>query len=402
MPRTLKSIIPALVFVCFVVCAPGSAYAALGAKYESPDRSGAAPKAAAVKQAANSNAQAAAPSRGGGQVVATVKLPQKYIKAMMKEHARFTEAYANAEMGLRYYFKTGYDADRGKKPPTEEEIKAMRFVIKLQMQDLESSALRYASNIRLAMIAMLDFTPEEQAMFATALGQIVGTPADALGTTVSSVMSNLRDALTGTAQAADTVKNNIDKVNPSDYKTIGQRMSQAAKDAYNYVASSYAANVVATGLKLVTGTVLSTAGYITGMTMVAGATGPVGIAAGMILAIGSAIGGGLEFVNDMWTFSHAVKGEEVNPKTMEVPSKISKWTSLTTTFISPGNSTAEIITNIISGTKDFWIDWISSAEDPSIPGAKGAQDVKKAKESAGGGGGGGGGKGSGSGGCGCD
>lgn len=103
MPRTLKSIIPALVFVCFVACAPGSAYAALGAKYESPDRSGAAPKAAAVKQAANSNAQAAAPSRGGGQVVATVKLPQKYINAMMKEHARFTEAYANAEMGLRYY-----------------------------------------------------------------------------------------------------------------------------------------------------------------------------------------------------------------------------------------------------------------------------------------------------------
>jgi len=408
MYRTIKlKILCALVLAFFAAYTPSAAHAALASKYENPDKSGAtAAKPAAVKQPANNNAQAADPQRGG-TVVATFKLPQKYINAMKKEHARFCEAYAEAEMGLRYFFKTGYDADRGKKPPTEEEIKAMRFVIKLQTKDLASSARRYASNIRLARIALMNMTPEEQAMFATALGQMLGTPACAVTLSLASYMANLENALSNTALSSETVSLGIDKVNPSDYKTIGERISQTMADAYNYVAagynyvaSSYAANVVASGLKLVTGAVLATAGFIAG-TVAAGSVSPVAATLGVILAIGSLIGGGFEAASDLWTFTEAVQGNEVNPKDMEIPNTISKGASLVTTVVNPGKGVAEIISNIAYGTKDFWIDWITKADKPDTPGAKGAQDVKKAKDSAGGSGGGNGGGGGSGGGGGC-
>jgi uncharacterized membrane protein YgcG len=399
-------ILYAVVLAFFAACTPSSAHAALASKYENPDRSGAASKPAAVKQAAKSGSPQAAAQKEG-PVVTKIKLPQKYINAMKKEHARFCEAYANAEMGLRYFFKTGYDADRGKKPPTEEEIKAMRFVIKLQMKDLASSARRYESNIRLARIAMMDMTPDEQAMFATALSQMLGTPASAgLFDSVSSFMGHLGDSFKSTAAAADTIANNVDQLNPSDYKTIGQRMSDTMAYAYNcvevgynYVASSYAANVVATGLKFVTGAVLMTAGLFAGATMME-ATAPVVFTLGVILAAASVLGGGCEVANDVWTFANAVQGNEVNPKAMDVTNTISKWSSVAATVVNPGNGFAEVITNIAYGTKDFWIDWIMNADKPDTPGAKGAQDVKKAKESAGGGGGSGSDGGGSSGGCG--
>jgi len=393
-------ILYAVVLAFFAACTPSSAHAALASKYENPDRSGAASKPAAVKQAAKSGSPQAAAQKEG-PVVTKIKLPQKYINAMKKEHARFCEAYANAEMGLRYFFKTGYDADRGKKPPTEEEIKAMRFVIKLQMKDLASSARRYESNIRLARIAMMDMTPDEQAMFATALSQMLGTPASAgLFDSVSSFMGHLGDSFKSTAAAADTIANNVDQLNPSDYKTIGQRMSQAMADAYSYIANSYAVNVTVTGLKLVTGVVLATAGLFAGGALAGPGAGAVATTLGCILAIGSIIGGSFEAASDLWTFVETIAGNEVDPKTMEIPNTISKWSSVTTTVVNPGKGVAEIITNIAYGTKDFWIDWIMNADKPDTPGAKGAQEVKKAKESAGGGGGGGSDGGGSSGGCG--
>jgi hypothetical protein len=399
MPRTFKSsIVPALVFVCFVIFAPDTAHAALALKYENAEMSaGVLPKQTAVKTVTQSKVQPRAQSNTeNGKVTASFDLPKKYISAMKKEHARFCEAYATAEMGLRYFFKTGYDADRGKKPPTKEEIKAMRFVIKLQMKDLASSARRYASNIRLARIAMLDMTPKEQAFFASALGQILGTPACAETRSLAASMAGFENALSNTAVKSETVSLGIDNVNPSDYKTIGEKL----KDSYDSFASSYTANVLATGAKLVTGTILSVAGFVGGAAM-AGSAAPAVAATGCVVAIGSLISGGFEFVSATCGFIDAIEGKETNPNDLKPIDDASKWTSLPVTIVNPGKGKLEIITNILSGTKDFWTSWISSAEDPSAPGAKGAQDVKKGKESAGSGGGNGGG-GGGGGGCGCN
>lgn len=396
MPRTLKSVVPALVFVCFVVCAPDTAQASLDLKYEKTAASGAvSAEQTAAKTVTQSKKQPLAQSgTGNGTVAATFKLPQKYINAMKKEHARFCEAYAEAEMGLRYFFKTGYDADRGKKPPTKEEIEAMRFVIKLQTKDLASSARRYASNIRLARIAMMNMTPEEQAMFATALGQMLGTPACAETRSLATSMAGFENALSNTAVKSETVSLGMGNINPGDYTTIHETI----KDTYDSFAASHAANVLATGAKLVTGTILSVSGFITGAAM-AGAAAPAVAATGCVIAIGSLIGGGFEFVSSACGFIDAYEGKETNSKDLKLADDISKWTSIPVTIVSPTKGLAEIITNALGGTKDFWIDWIMKADDPDTPGAKGAKDVKKAKDSAGGGGGGnGGGGGSGGGG----
>ncbi len=45
-----------------------------------------------------------------------------------EEHLVYRKAFMDAEMGLRYFYKTQYDAKyRGAKAPTEEELKAMRL-----------------------------------------------------------------------------------------------------------------------------------------------------------------------------------------------------------------------------------------------------------------------------------
>ena len=72
--------------------------------------------------------------------------------------------------------KTQYDAKyRGAKAPTADELKAMRFELSLLMKDLGSSAKRYASNIRMAKMAMLEMEEEERSVFAKILSQIIHT-----------------------------------------------------------------------------------------------------------------------------------------------------------------------------------------------------------------------------------
>ena len=159
--------------------------AALSSKYDSPaaaDQGPAAVKPSVpVQPAAAAPANAADPSSGGVIILERKPLKAMQLKLIEKEHAVYCKAFVDAEMGLRYFYKTQYDAKyRGAKAPTEEELKAMRFELSLLMKDLGSSAKRYASNIRMARMAMLEMEEEERSVFARMLGQIIGTPAYAV------------------------------------------------------------------------------------------------------------------------------------------------------------------------------------------------------------------------------
>jgi len=184
-----------------------SAEAALSSKYESP--AAATEGASAVKPAAPAPS-AAAPAKpasaaktvpaatvktepvklppnvnaspsGQATVVEIKDLKAKQLELIKKEHLVYRKAFMDAEMGLRYFYKTQYDAKyRGAKAPTSDELKAMRFELSLLMKDLGASAKRYASNIRMARMAMIDMDEKERSVFAKMLGQIIGTPAYAI------------------------------------------------------------------------------------------------------------------------------------------------------------------------------------------------------------------------------
>ena len=159
--------------LCFLFLSlPAAALANLASKYDSPASGGGGSAALAAvvttpaKPAPAAGAVFAAAKPQNGEQVKTFNLPKKYLEAINKEHARFCKAAVDAEMGLRYFFKTGYDATRGKKAPNQEQIKAMRFEIQLLMKDLSSSAKRYARNVAFARAALENMTEEERTFFA--------------------------------------------------------------------------------------------------------------------------------------------------------------------------------------------------------------------------------------------
>lgn len=383
--------------------------ASLSSKYESPaakTEGAAAVKPAAVKtpqtQQQTSKPSKKTVSAKDLNVVARYEIPKKYINSMEKEHVRFCKAYADAEMGLRYFFKTGYDATKGKRAPSQQQIQSMRFEIKLLLKDLSSSAKRYERNIKFAKLAMDSMTPEEKSFFVLVLSRIFGTPAyaDDGGWTpdpnygFDDMMSSLADSFGQTAVAAETANIGMDDVDPSDFGKVGNQVESSFSDSWDSFSSSKSANVMATGAKLVTGTVLTVATIVGGTAIVS--TAPV---TGGILVIGGIIGGGFEFVSSTIGFVDAVYGKETNTKDLELIDNISRWTSLPVTIVNPGKGAVEISTNVLSGTKDFWVPWMTGSDDPQCPGRNGANAVKKAKETnSGGGGSGGGGGGSGSGG----
>ena len=159
--------------LCFLFLSlPATALANLASIYDSPASGGgssaalAAVAAAPAKPAPAAKTVPAAAKPQNGEQVKTFNLPKKYLEAINKEHARFCKAAVDAEMGLRYFFKTGYDATKGKKAPNQEQIKAMRFEIQLLMKDLSSSAKRYARNVAFARAALENMTEEERTFFA--------------------------------------------------------------------------------------------------------------------------------------------------------------------------------------------------------------------------------------------
>ena len=149
----------------------------------------------AVKREAPSTAQTtnrAAAEKGDVLLKGGSVIPQRYAELIKKEHARYCEAFVNAEMGHRYYYKQIYDAKyKGKKPPAQEELEAMRFELKMLMKDLSSSAKRYARNIGMAKMAMAGMDEGERTLFAKLLSSI--SPVRHMPLTPPPLMESRRD-----------------------------------------------------------------------------------------------------------------------------------------------------------------------------------------------------------------
>ena len=376
--------------------------AALSSKYDSPASS--AEGSAAVKPAAPAPAAAAAPAKpapaaktvpavtvkteqvaltpnvasspsGQATVVEIKDLKAKQLELIKKEHLVYRKAFMDAEMGLRYFYKTQYDAKyRGAKAPTEEELKAMRFELSLLMKDLGSSAKRYSSNIRMAKMAMLDMEEEERSVFAKMLGQIIGTPAYAVDAgSLSGVEAGLNSVANATA--------NVGLSTEADYATAEANAAQAGEIAASAV--SLASTVVLSGAAIVGGAALTMGAVTTGAAVVGGA-----------ILVGGIVGGGLETVDGVIGFIDALTSQTHDTKTLK---KIK--TTINVINVTSGAQKGQMIKVVIDGidgTKDIWIPKIfEETEKEDCPGKDGVNKVKNAKKNASSGGSGGGGGGGG-------
>ena len=374
--------------------------AALSSKYDSPASS--AEGSAAVKPAAPAPAAAAAPAKpapaaktvpavtvkteqvaltpnvasspsGQATVVEIKDLKAKQLELIKKEHLVYRKAFMDAEMGLRYFYKTQYDAKyRGAKAPTEEELKAMRFELSLLMKDLGSSARRYSSNIRMAKMAMLDMEEEERSVFAKMLGQIIGTPAYAVDAgSLSGVEAGLNSVANATA--------NVGLSTEADYATAEANAAQAGEIAASAV--SLASTVVLSGAAIVGGAALTMGAVTTGAAVVGGA-----------ILVGAIVGGGLETVDGVIGFIDALTSQTTDTKTLK---KIK--TTINVINVTSGAQKGQMIKVVIDGidgTKDIWIPKIfEETEKEDCPGKDGVNKVKNAKKNASSGSGGGGGGG---------
>lgn len=372
--------------------------AALSSKYDSPASS--AEGSAAVKPAAPATSAAPAKPAPAAKTVpaATVKtqpvaltpnvasspsgqatvverkdLKAKQLELIKKEHLVYRKAFMDAEMGLRYFYKTQYDAKyRGAKAPTADELKAMRFELSLLMKDLGSSAKRYASNIRMAKMAMLDMDEEERSVFAKMLGQIIGTPAYAVDAgSLSGVEAGLNSVANATA--------NVGLSTEADYATAEANAAQAGEIAASAV--SLASTVVLSGAAIVGGAALTMGAVTTGAAVVGGA-----------ILVGGIVGGGLETVDGVIGFIDALTSQTHDTETLK---KIK--TTVNVINVTSGAQKGQMLKVVIDGldgTKDIWIPKIfEETEKSDCPGKDGVNKVKNAKKNASSGSGGGGGGG---------
>ena len=377
--------------------------AALSSKYDSPASS--AEGSAAVKPAAPATSAAPAKPAPAAKTVpaATVKtqpvaltpnvasspsgqatvverkdLKAKQLELIKKEHLVYRKAFMDAEMGLRYFYKTQYDAKyRSAKAPTADELKAMRFELSLLMKDLGSSAKRYSINIRMAKMAMLDMDEEERSVFAKMLGQIIGTPAYAVDAgSLSGVEAGLNSVANATA--------NVGLSTEADYATAEANAAQAGEIAASAV--SLASTVALSGAAIVGGAALTMGAVTTGAAVVGGA-----------ILVGGIVGGGLETVDGVIGFIDALTSQTHDTETLK---KIK--TTVNVINVTSGAQKGQMLKVVIDGldgTKDIWIPKIfDETEKKDAPGKDGINKVKNAKKNASSSGGGGGSGGSGGGG----
>ena len=322
---------------------------------------------------------ASSPS-GQATVVEIKDLKAKQLELIKKEHLVYRKAFMDAEMGLRYFYKTQYDAKyRGAKAPTQDELKAMRFELSLLMKDLGSSAKRYASNIRMAKMAMLDMDEEERSVFAMILGQIIGTPAYAVD---AGSLSGVEAGLNSVANATS----NVGLSTAADYATVEANMAQnvglaAQIGEIGASAVSLASTVALSGAAIVGGAALTMGAVTTGAAVVGGA-----------ILVGAIVGGGLETVDGVIGFIDALTSQTTDTKTLK---KIK--TTINVINVTSGAQKGQMIKVVIDGidgTKDIWIPKIfEETEKEDCPGKDGVNKVKNAKKNASSGSGGGGGGG---------
>ena len=381
--------------------------AALSSKYDSPAT--AAEGSAAVKPAAPAPSAAAAPAKpapaaktvpaatvkteqvaltpnvssspsGQATVIERKDLKAKQLELIKKEHLVYRKAFMDAEMGLRYFYKTQYDAKyRGAKAPTQDELKAMRFELSLLMKDLGSSAKRYASNIRMAKMAMLEMDEEERSVFAMILGQIIGTPAYAVD---AGSLSGVEAGLNSVANATS----NVGLSTAADYATVEANMAQ------NVALAAQIGEIGASAVSLASTVALSGAAIVGGAALTMGAVTTGAAVVGGAVLVGAIVGGGLETVDGVIGFIDALTSQTTDTKTLK---KIK--TTINVINVTSGAQKGQMLKVVIDGvdgTKDIWIPKIfEETEKSDCPGKDGVNKVKNAKKNASSGGSGGGGGG---------
>ena len=348
--------------------------ATLSSKYDSPVAK-TAPAATVKTQSVALTPNVASSPSGQATVIKRKDLKAKQLELIKKEHAVYCKAFIDAEMGLRYFYKTQYDAKyRGAKAPTEEELKAMRFELRLLMKDLGSSAKRYASNIRMAKIAMLEMEEEERSVFAKILGQIIGTPAYAVDA----------GSLSGVEAGLNSVANSTADVGLSTEAEYAMAEANTAK----------AGEVIASATSLATTTVLAGATIIGGAPVTMGAATTGAAVIGGIVLVGGIVGGGLETVDAAIGFVDSLTEKETDTSDLK---KISSTVNIIN--VGAGAKKSELVrvaVDAADATKEKWIPAIFDATEKSdCPGKDGVNKIKNAKKNASSGGSGGGGGGGG-------
>ena len=331
------------------------------------------PVAAMKTKPADQPTNDAGPSSGRATVIERKDLKAKQLELIKKEHAVYCKAFIDAEMGLRYFYKTQYDAKyRGAKAPTADELKAMRFELSLLMKDLGSSAKRYASNIRMAKMAMLEMEEEERSAFAKILGQIIGTPAYAVDAgSLSGVEAGLNSIANSTADVGLSTE--------AEYATAEANTAKAGE-------------IIASATSLATTTVLAGATIIGGAAVTMGAATTGAAVIGGIVLVGGIVGGGLETVDAAIGFVDSLTEKETDTSDLK---KIS--TTINIINVGAGAKKSEwvrVAVDTADATKEMWIPEIFDATEKSdCPGKDGVNKVKNAKKNASSGGSGGGGGG---------
>ena len=327
----------------------------------------------------------AAASSKEATIVYRKDLTAKQLEVIKKEHLTYCNAFVDAEMGLRYFYKTQYDAKyKGAKAPTEDELKAMRFELSLLMKDLGSSAKRYASKISMAQMAMMDMEEDERSFFAKAIGQILGTPAYAIDT----------GSLSGIAAGLNSVANSTADIGLStqaDYARAAQSEANMAK----------AGEVAAAGVVLGTTTILAGAAVVGGVVLTAGVTTTAGAFLAPVVLVGALVGGAIGTFNAGLGFKDAITEKTTPNEGLQNIAIVINI--LNVTALANKAELIRVAVEAADGTKDAWIPAIfGETQKPNCPGTNGINKIQKAKKdasSAGGGGGSGGGSGGG-GGCG--
>lgn len=396
--RTInKSILFLFIFSVAMISFSITANAALSSKYEAPAKATegsapavsaepapsktvtAAPAAKTVPAATLKTAPVKLPpnvvasSSGQATVIERKDLKPKQLELIKKEHAVYCKAFIDAEMGLRYFYKTQYDAKyRNAKAPTADELKAMRFELSLLMKDLSSSAKRYSSNIRMAKMAMLDMDEEERSIYAIILGQIIGTPAYAVD---AGSLSGVEAGLNSVANATS----NVGFSSEADFATAEANAAHAGEIAASAV--SLASTVALSGAAIVGGAALAMGAVTTGAAVVGG-----------VVVVGAIVGGGLETVDGVIGFIDALTSQTHDTKTLK---KIK--TTVNVINVTSGAQKGQVLKVVIDGldgTKDIWIPKIfDETEKKDCPGKDGINKVKNAKKNASSGGSEGGGGG---------
>ncbi len=367
-----------VILFIFVFLSSGLAEAALSARDEKKAgaASASAPAAAAPKKATGApsgTVQKPAPSRAttpkdtAVQQEAGVHIPGTYIKAMQKEHEKFAKAFIDAEMGLRHYIKLDIDGTK----LTDTQRQALIQELQGRLKTLETSAGRYARNIRDARIAYEKMNQEERTLFAAMLSSLFAVPAWAAEQGVVDVLGTFEAEISTVGVAAGTAQ--------LDYSAKPGLLEKA----WNSFAASYAGQVMAAGMQLgaaVGGTIVGAALTVTAiMSAPATAAGAVLVGLG-IAAFGTGlIGGLLGTVAATDDFVKAVRDDTTGGMKAELREGVDnlgkKVTGVNLVVNAPGLATsgskAELLQGVLSTISDamnLWGEALEKASDAKVEG----------------------------------